>query len=906
MRAAPPPPGLLFSTPMSIVKNFIRLREVAGDVACLDLGRKNYEYRAILKINTINFAFMSEEQQEGVIEGFKAFLNGLSFPIQILIRNHPHHLDSYLRNIESIKGDLASIAADHAQFVRKLSTYRSLIKREYYIVVPSDAQNARNKTEALIDGQMQLRSRIDELSRQLERIGLNGRRLDSSEIIALYQSCFTPMEDVRSPITDSMLGGVNTVMHSATERVQRNDLNINNLSAAEQEQAILDLAERYHLLDGQDRSKEKKKKKKKKDSDAKLPSFSNLPALITPSSIQIYPNHIRIDGEVEHDYLRTLMITSYPRSAYPGWLESIIQIDEPHVDFSIHITPFPAEKVNARLGRKAVEFRGSVLVARRQGRTPDPSTTIALEDVEQLRESLARGDERVFGISAFIQVRGKDRQTLLERSNRLASTIRSLDFRALPAHWQHHLGMLSCLPDASNLMGSGALFGTGAAATFFPFAGSDIGMDSGVMFGVHPNGSLILINPFDSNQLENANMVVFAKSGAGKSFFLKTVSSRLLPTCHVYVIDPEAEYSNLCASVNGQYIRLSSDSLQINPFELHGQGQSSGTDLAEKEEGGFFREKLINLITLLELLLSDEGNLPQREKAFLYKCLVKTYENRGITMEPNTHGRTPPNMQEFFVIMSSALRGDDRFGTGEDTFGLTERLERYLHLFPTRTRLSLTNRFINFNIRELTDTLKPVGLFIITEFLWTRMRQSRRAQTIEANTIILIDEAWLLMKFSQGAKFLEELARRIRKYGGGLWCTTQNSDDFLSSDEGKTILAMSTMKFLMKQDSSTIDSVIRTFNLSASQKSFLLAAKRGEGLFATRSWTQMEVVASPKEAEMANTTLTLRSGREDEEEEELQRTNGTLPSLKSPTRQLVKEGSTGRESSQNSRYQQRS
>jgi len=224
-------------------------------------------------------------------------------------------------------------------------------------------------------------------------------------------------------------------------------------------------------------------------------------------------------------------------------------------------------------------------------------------------------------------------------------------------------------------------------------------------------------------------------------------------------------------------------------------------------------------------------------------------------MNPATHARQPPNMQEFFVILSSGLRSDDRFGVGKDTYGLSDRLERHLHLFPARTRLSLDNSYIDFNIRELNESLKPIGLFMITEFLWTKMRQARRSNIIEKNTIILIDEAWLLMQFPQGAKFLEEFARRIRKYGGGLWCTTQNSDDFLGSDEGKTILAMSTMKFLMKQDSSTVESVVRTFNLSPKQKAFLLGARRGEGLFATRIWTHMQVLASPMETQMANTTL---------------------------------------------------
>jgi hypothetical protein len=539
-------------------------------------------------------------------------------------------------------------------------------------------------------------------------------------------------------------------------------------------------------IDAQQVNTKKKQKKKRGDQKSGLPAFVNIPDLVAPSSIEVFPTYIRIDGEVEHEYARTLILTSYPRSGYPGWLDSIVQVDEPHIDFSIHITPLSPEQVNARLARKAVEFRGSVIVAQRQGRNPDPTAAIALQDVEQLRENLARGDERVFNITISFLIRAKDRRELAERSDRIVSVIRSLDFRALPAQWQHHLGFLASLPQGFNPLGRGRLFGTSSASTFFPFTGSDIGMDNGVMFGVYPNGGLIILNPFNSNQLENANMVVFAKSGAGKSFFLKTVSCRLLPTCDVYVVDPEAEYNNLCDQVRGQYVRLSSESLQINPLELYGQAGANYSSVQRgKEEMNFFREKLLNLITLLELLLSDEGSLTQKEKGFLYKCLMKTYENRGITMDPATHGRVPPNMHEFYVIMSSALRGDNRFGVGADTHGLSERLERYLHLFPARTRVVLDNKFVDFNIRELNDGLKPVGLFLITEFLWTKMRQTRQGLS-HRNSIVLIDEAWLLMRFKQGAKFLEEFARRIRKYGGGLWCTTQNSGDFLGSEEGKT------------------------------------------------------------------------------------------------------------------------
>ena len=722
----------------SVVKAFVKLRQVEGDVACLDFGRKNFEYRGMLKVGSINFALMSEEEQEAVIEGFKGFLNGISYPIQILIRNRPHNLDNYLQTMDAVKGTIAPITRDHAKFVRLLASRRALVRREFYVIVPADRQTAKDKTEALFNAQMQLKLRIEELLRQLERMGLTGKRLTSLEIVQLYQSCYTPWEAYQRPITEGMVEGSygGPTISALSGRPPTADL------ASNKQQ---DLAAQMPDPDT-DRQKKRKARKAKKEQKLaeknakknKLPEFIKVPDLITPSSIQVFPSHIRIDGESQHEYVRTLSLAAYPRSAYPGWFDSIIQVDEPNVDFSIHVKPMPSEQVGSRLNQKSVQFRGAALVSERQGRRTDPSTMIAIGDVEKLRENIARGNERVFTISAFIQVRGRDRRELSERSDRIVGAVRSLDFRALPTHWQHHVGLMSCLPDVNNQLGQGRLFGTGSASTFYPFTNSDISMETGVMFGAHPNGGLIILNPFNSQLLENGNLVVFAKSGAGKSFFLKTVTSRLLPTCNVYVIDPEAEYSNMCETVKGQYVRLSPNSLQINPFELYGGVGNEGAE--SKKEENFFREKLLNLITLLELILSDEGILPQKEKAFLYKCLIKTYENRGINMDASTHGHIPPNMQEFYVIMSSALRGDERFGVGQDTYGLSERLERYLHLFPMRTRVVLNNRFIDFNIRELNDTLKPIGLFLITEFLWTKIRQARQSNVPLPNTIILIDE----------------------------------------------------------------------------------------------------------------------------------------------------------------------
>jgi len=407
----------------------------------------------------------------------------------------------------------------------------------------------------------------------LERLGLGGHRLTDKEIIALYQSCFLSEEARKLPLSDGLIAGANSLMVSTRDSSRSSQY-------ADDIERLLEADEEV----GQEERKGRRKVSKKRANKEKIPDFVSVPELIAPSSVQIFPWYMRIDGELGQEFVRTLAFVNYPR---------------------------------------------------------------------------------------------------------LVSAIRSLDFRALPAHWQHHAGFLSCLPQGDNQLGRGRLFGTSSAATFYPFTGSDISMDTGVMFGVHPNGSLIILNPFNSSELENANLVVFAKSGAGKSFFLKTVASRLLTTCNVYVVDPEAEYNNLCQRVKGQYIRLSSESLQLNPLELYGHPEKTDVvDVGERNDrGNFFREKLLNLITLLELLLCDGGMLTQKEKAFLYRCLVKTYENRGITMDPQTHGRTAPNMHEFYVIMSSALRGDTRFGVNEDTYGLIKGMN-----FCSHCSFSLRNR----------------------------------------------------------------------------------------------------------------------------------------------------------------------------------------------------------------------
>jgi len=390
-------------------------------------------------------------------------------------------------------------------------------------------------------------------------------------------------------------------------------------------------------------------------------------------------------------------------------------------------------------------------------------------------------------------------------------------------------------------------------------------MGEAVLFGALHNGSLVVIDPFNAEEWQNANLAVFGQSGSGKSFFLKCILARLAPRTRIYVIDPDGEYSRWAQHAGAQHVFLTSASLQINPFDLTRAGERQTS-----EEPTFFREKLVNLITFLGLLVGTQGMLEQQEKSFLYRCLVKTYALYGITNDPQTHRYAPPCVADFYRVLCSATGEHDPYQVGVDRYQLAARLEQYLHLFPEQTTFTFNHPHLVFNVQQLAKSLKPVATFLITERLWTelsaiRAHAEQAGATASASlghsphSIVMIDEAWFLASFEDGANFLAEFARRIRKYGGGLWVGTQRSGDFLQSEQGKTLLAMCAAKLLFRHDTSSINEVTNTFRLHAGQRDFLLSAPRGEALLLTKVTAALEIVASPREQEMANTTLGVSS-----------------------------------------------
>jgi conjugal transfer ATP-binding protein TraC len=558
--------------------------------------------------------------------------------------------------------------------------------------------------------------------------------------------------------------------------------------------------------------------------------------LVAPAAVEVARDHLRLDSQ----FVRTLVVTGYPRTVSPGWLAPLIDFEEP-IELSLHLYPLETAHMVSTLSHKLVQLHSSRLLAARGGRLPDPEREVAYEDAERLRDALQRGEEKIFSVGLYILLRAGSLVTLDALTRKVELTLGGMLAHARTAILEQDTAFQSCLPQGQDQLLLYRNLDTSSVATMFPFSSSSLTMERGVLYGIAKhNHSPVIVDPFDES-LENANMVVFATSGAGKSYFTKLMALRnLLLGVDFLVIDPEDEYRALCVSVDGQYVRLASSSSQhLNPFDL---------PPAEEDEDTRdpLAEQVAALLALLEIMLAEPGHgLSSHERALLDRALYETYAASGISDDVSTHYHPPPLMRDLHAVL---------VGTpGEVASSVAARLQRYVEgslagLFSAPTDVALDRRLVVFNIQGLEPELRPLGIHLITSFVWNQVRRSRRPR------LLIIDEAWSLVQYPEGGAFLASMARRSRKYYLGLVTITQDVADFLGVDHGRTVLANAALKLLMKQDAAIIDPVVGAFRLSDEERRFLLAAGKGEGLFFARgSHVALKVEASPAEHRLATT-----------------------------------------------------
>jgi conjugal transfer ATP-binding protein TraC len=568
--------------------------------------------------------------------------------------------------------------------------------------------------------------------------------------------------------------------------------------------------------------------------------LSTLADLLAPTAVAVHRDAL----EVDDTWFVTLAVTAYPRSLEDGWFARIIDTEEP-VEVSLYLEPQDSTAIVRQLSRRLTQLRASQAIDQRTGRIGDAARNVASADVERTRDAVARGTEHLFSVGLYLRVSGVSAEEVQARARRVMATLENAQLEARPATFEQDLGWLATQPWQVDRWMRRRVLDTRTLAALFPFTSRGISMHQGPVYGLVPNGTLVMLDPFAS-AMENANHTVFAKSGAGKSFLCKVTALRhMLFGTDVIIIDPEGEYRPLCQQVQGQYLSLAPGSGQsLNPFDLP-------QALAGEKIGDVLATKVQSLHALLELMLADRGprgaaTLTQQERSLLDHALYDTYLRAGITSDRATHDRPPPLLRDLYAVLVSGV-------SGPDESHLATRLRRYVEgslagLFESQTNVALDNRLTVFGLQDLHSELRPLGLFLITDFVESRMRAERRPR------LLYIDEAWMLMQFPEGAAYLASLARRARKRYLGLVTITQNVEDFLHLEAGRTVLAQSGITILLLQDSSTISTVVDTFGLTPSQRNYLLSCRKGEGLlYARGSHTPLLVVASEQEYQMATT-----------------------------------------------------
>lgn len=569
-----------------------------------------------------------------------------------------------------------------------------------------------------------------------------------------------------------------------------------------------------------------------------LKGVNTLRDLIAPSSLEFHADHFRLGTK----YGRTLYIYGYPRQIYTGWLSSIINMDEV-LDVSMFLYPVDTQVVMQNLRKKVTQLEASMSINQEKGKTRDPGLEAALQDAEELRDELQVGSEKFFRYGLYITLYADSMDDLVFVQNKVETLFGQQLVFSKVASSQQEQGLNSSVPQLMDQLQIRRNMNTGAISTSFPFTSADLTQEKGILYGInmHNNGLVI----FDRFTLENANMVVFAKSGAGKSFTVKLEAVRSMMTgADVLIIDPENEYQRLSDAVGGSYIRLSLNSdVRINPFDLP---RVIDTDEADDA----LRANLVTLHGLLRLMLggatatNTNVTLSPEEEADLDQALIDTYARLGITSDPLTHNGMPPTMADLYDTLLHMG------GTGPK---LAQRLRKFTSgtfagIFSQQSNVEINNSMVVFNIRDLEDELRPIAMYIVLSHIWNITRSQRKKR------MLIVDEAWQLMKYEDSANFLFSLAKRARKYYLGITTITQDVEDFMSSKMGRAIVANSSMQLLLKQSSSAVDVLSDVFKLTEEEKKRLGNFPVGQGLFfAGQNHVHIQVIASQTETQLVTT-----------------------------------------------------
>ena len=527
--------------------------------------------------------------------------------------------------------------------------------------------------------------------------------------------------------------------------------------------------------------------------------------VIAPSALKVTPKGLNLGEKI----VRTFFIISYPRYLSESWFSPVINLDKVF-DISIHIQPIETAKMLRQFQKKVAEVQSQINERERKGLVRDPILDTAYRDLESLRDNLQQAQEKLFDVAVYISMYAESESDLDKIESEIKTILESKLVYLKPALFQQEQGYKSVLPIATDELNVRSKLNSLPLSSIFPFISFDLTSDKGILYGINRHNSSLVL--FDRFSLENYNSITFAKSGSGKSYATKLEILRtLMFDVEVIVIDPEREYEYMAEATGGKYFNISLNSNNhINPFDL---------PVAREDESpsDVLRSNIINLVGLFRIML---GGLTPEEDAIVDRAISETYALKDITVDSDFANIEPPLLSDFELVLAGM----------EGAESLVQKLSKYTKgtwagFINKPTNVDINSKFIVFSIRDMEDELKPVAMYIVTHYIWNAVRKNLKKR------LLVIDEAWWMMKSEDTASFLFSMAKRGRKYYLGLATITQDVDDFIKSPYGLPIITNSSIQILLKQSSSTVDNLQRIFNLTEEEKYLLLESDVGEGMF---------------------------------------------------------------------------
>ena len=564
--------------------------------------------------------------------------------------------------------------------------------------------------------------------------------------------------------------------------------------------------------------------------------------IIAPSALKITPRELNLGDKI----MRTFFVISYPRFLSESWFSPIINLDK-MFDVSIFIHPINTATILRKFQKKVAEVESQIHTREEKGLVRDPILDTAYQDLEDLRDKLQQAQERLFDVGLYISIYGDTKEELDKTETEIKSILESKLVYIKPALFQQEQGFKSMLPVATDVLNVHSKLNSEPLSSIFPFISFDLTADKGILYGVNRHNSSLVL--FDRFTLENYNSVVFAVAGSGKSYAMKLEILRtLMFDTEVIVIDPEREYEYLAEATGGRYFNISlSSEHHINPFDL---------PVAREDEApsDILRSNIVHLVGLFRIML---GGLTPEEDAIIDRAITETYALKDITPNSNFANVSSPLLSDFELVLAGM----------EGSESLVQRLSKYTKgtwagFLNRPTNVDINKKFVVFSVRDMEDDLKPVAMYIITHYIWNAIRKNLKKR------LLVIDEAWWMMKSEDTASFLFSMAKRGRKYYLGLATITQDVSDFLKSPYGLPLITNSSIQILLKQSPTAIDVVQQTFNLSDEEKYLLLESDVGEGIFfAGLKHVAVKIIASYTEDQIITSDpsqiLSIKKAREE-------------------------------------------